>query len=226
MSEIQLIKSADGSHTLYVESIKEHYHSINGALTESQHIFIKSGLDEISSKTRNVNILEVGFGTGLNALLTLKSNCDFSRKVQYVAIEPYPLSDEILGTLNYPGLIGGCEERNFFWLMHHIPWDVPHFISGNFILFKLKQTIQETELQPDRFSLVYFDAFSPEVQPEMWSKDIMEKIFKAMEPGGLFITYSAKGMVRRTLVACGFEVEKLAGPPGKREITRAKKPGL
>jgi tRNA U34 5-methylaminomethyl-2-thiouridine-forming methyltransferase MnmC len=225
MSEIQLIKSGDGSHTLYVESLQEHYHSINGALTESHHIFIKSGLDELPG-SRSINILEVGFGTGLNTLLTISRAKDQSRKFQYVAIEPYPVPEEILAKLNYPGLVGGCGERNIFWSLHHVPWDLPHFIADNFILYKLKQKIQDVALQPDRYSLVYFDAFSPVVQPEMWTREVMEKIFCAMEPGGLFLTYSSKGEVRRILSACGFEVEKIAGPPGKREITRATKPKL
>ncbi len=226
MSGIQLVQSGDGSHTLYVESLQEHYHSVNGALTESQHIFIRSGFNALAGLTRRVNILEIGFGTGLNALLTIKENVLLNRSVHYVAVEPFPLDDAILEGLNYPGLVGGCVERNLFWTIHHIPWDVPHFINEQFILYKLKGRIQDLDLQANRFSLVYYDAFSPDVQPEMWTADIFEKIFNAMEPGALLLTYCVKGVVRRTLASCGFAVEKIPGPPGKREITRATKPLL
>ncbi len=223
---IQIITSEDGSHTLFNSAINEHYHSTKGAITESQFIFINNGYEMLPGRSRSINILEIGLGTGLNALLTSIRCEKDNRKVNYVAIEPYPIAVDILSELNYPGLVGSCEERNRFWMIHNVPWEVPHIISDNFILYKIKQRIQEIELQKDRFSLIYFDAFSPEVQPEMWTKDVFEKLFDSMEPGGLLLTYSVQGEMRRVLKTCGFDVVKVPGPPGKREITQASKPKI
>jgi tRNA U34 5-methylaminomethyl-2-thiouridine-forming methyltransferase MnmC len=224
--ELILTKTADGSHTLFVPGLNEHYHSINGAIAESRHIFIEAGFKAVPGKTRTVNLLEVGLGTGLNVLLTFLESERSGRKVNYVALEPFPPAMDLIGQLNYPGLIGSCEERLIFSKIHLIPWEVPHYISENFVLYKIRQGIEQVSLSPDKFNLVYFDAFSPEVQAEMWSAEIFQKIFQSMEPGGILVTYSAKGEIRRTMKAAGFEVEKLPGPAGKREITRAMKPRL
>ncbi len=226
MDNLIVQPTQDGSQTILNTQINETYHSSHGALTESKHIFIGEGYQTIPGKTRSMTILEVGFGTGLNALLTLVACEKDQRKVHYVAIEPYPLPDEILKQLSYPGLVGSCDERTRFYQMHHIPWGVPYFISDHFILNKLDQKLQDVGFQEDKFNLVYFDAFSPEVQPEMWTEAIFKELFKALQPGGILVTYSVKGEVRRNLKAVGFDVEKIPGPPGKREITRARKPYL
>ncbi|HRY33615.1 MAG TPA: tRNA (5-methylaminomethyl-2-thiouridine)(34)-methyltransferase MnmD [Bacteroidales bacterium] len=222
--ELQLVVTEDGSHTFFNPALNEHYHSINGAIQESRHIFIKHGFQAAVIRKQEMSILEVGFGTGLNTLLTFKENCQRHLKIRYVAIEPEPLGEEHLKLLNYPGKIGSCDERVTFFKIHTTPWDFPYYLSEDFILFKLHEKIQEVLLGEGKFDLVYFDAFSPEVQPEMWQADVFGKIFTAMVPGGLLLTYSAKGEVRRTLKHCGFSVESVPGPPGKREITRAQKP--
>lgn len=226
MDNLLLQTTDDGSQTILNAHLNETYHSTHGALTESKHIFIGQGYDAIPGKTRSLTILEVGFGTGLNALLTMISCEKDQRKVHYVAVEPYPLTDDILKQLQYPGLVGSCDERTRFYQMHHIPWGVPFFISDHFILNKLDQKLQDLSFQPEKFNLVYFDAFSPEVQPELWTEKVFQELFTALQPGGILVTYSVRGEVRRNLKACGFEVEKIPGPPGKREITRARKPYL
>jgi len=216
-----LIITEDGSHTLYVPELNEHYHSIHGAVAESTHIFIEQGFNSLEHGAEAINVLEVGFGTGLNTLLTVLEARERHLKVNYVAIEPYPLNDDILKNLNYPGLVGSCNERVLFWELHHTPWGVPHFLSDDFILLKMQEKIEDISLQPHKFQLVYFDAFSPEIQPELWTTEVFENMHAAMVQGGLLLTYCAKGEVKRSLKAAGFEVEGLAGPPGKREITRA-----
>ena len=224
MDTIEVKQTGDGSPTILNTHLNETYHSTNGALTESRHIFIEQGYHAVPGKSRDMAILEVGFGTGLNALLTMVECEKDRRKVNYVGIEPYPLEDVILKQLNYPGLIGSCTERNSFFKMHHIPWEVPFYISDHFILYKIKQKLQDIDFQDGRFSLIYFDAFSPETQPEMWTQTLFSKLYSSLQPGGLLLTYSVKGDVRRNMQSAGFDVEKIPGPPGKREITRAQKP--
>lgn len=217
-----LIVTEDGSHTLFVPELNEHYHSIHGAVGESTHIFIEQGFNSLEHNETTINVLEVGFGTGLNTLLTVLEARERHLKVNYVAVEPFPLSDDELKPLNYPGLVGSCNERVLFWELHHTSWGVPHFLNEDFILLKIQEKIQDLQLQPLKFDIVYFDAFSPEVQPELWTTEVFTMLHAAMAPGGLLLTYSAKGEVKRNLKAAGFEVEGLPGPPGKREITRAK----
>lgn len=219
--ELELVKTEDGSHTLFVPALNEHYHSIHGAIQESRFIFIENGFKAIQLHDNQLNILEVGFGTGLNALLTFKENEERRLKIRYVGVESDPLDDQTLAQLNYPGLIGSCDERVIFFKLHKTPWDFPYYLNEEFILFKVHERIQEVALGEDKFQLVYFDAFSPEVQPEMWKEEVFQKIYTAMVKGGMLLTYSAKGEVKRMLKKVGFTLEALPGPPGKREITRA-----
>ena len=221
--KLELVKTQDGSHTFFVPGLNEHYHSINGAIQESRHIFIDKGFNAITLQRPEMSILEVGFGTGLNALLTLKENENRHIKIRYVAVEPEPVGDEYLKLLNYPGLVGSCDERVMFFKIHTTPWDFPYHLNEEFILFKIQEKIQDLTLGEEKYNLVYYDAFSPEVQPEMWNEAVFQKIYHAMMPGGKLLTYCAKGEVKRTLKKCGFRVEPLVGPPGKREITAAVK---
>jgi tRNA U34 5-methylaminomethyl-2-thiouridine-forming methyltransferase MnmC len=216
----ELIKTEDGSHTIFVPELNEHYHSTHGAIQESEHVFIKEGYEKISKKLKIVNVLEVGFGTGLNAFLTFLIVKNKVKKVNYIGIEPSPVDENIYKKLNYPQMISPRNKEDFI-RMHETNWKVPFFITDNFILNKIQSKIEDITLQPKRFHLVYFDAFAPSVQPELWEEDVFKKIHKAMQPQGILVTYSSKGTVKRALEKVGFQVELIPGPEGKREITRA-----
>lgn len=207
----------DGSHTLYVPELNEHYHSIHGALQESLYIFIGCGLR--FSREEAVNILEVGFGTGLNALLTAIDSTSVTRKIQYTTLEKYPLAADLLSKLNYSGFTGP-EGSIVFKKIHDAEWNTRVIISNNFILEKIKMDLV-TDPVNGKYNLIYFDAFGPDKQPELWRRQVFEKIAEVTASGGILTTYSAKGEVKRNLIACGFEVSMLPGPPGKRQIIRA-----
>lgn len=210
-------QTADGSATIYIPQMDEHYHSVKGAHTESQHIFIDMGLK--ASTAGQPVILEVGFGTGLNALLTLEEAEQSQRKVHYITTELYPLEWEKVKALNY-------SDSSLFQKMHEVSWGKDAIISPNFTLTKIETDINSWihTLPADSIDVVYFDAFAPEKQPEMWSPQLFEQIYTAMRHKGILTTYCAKGVVRRMLQSAGFMVERLPGPPGgKREILRANK---
>jgi len=216
---LELRITGDGSHTLYVPSLDEHYHSHFGALTESKHIFIDAGLANL--KSNKVSILEVGFGTGLNALLTAMYARDNQVTILYVTLEKYPLDPSLLSRLNYPA-VTGAESRELFEAIHVAPWEKPVKLTPWFTLEKRLMDLTSTSVE-GLFDLVYFDAFGPGKQPEMWSMEVMQKITAVTHRGTVFVTYSAKGELKRTLRALGFEVALLPGPPGKRVMTRAVK---
>jgi tRNA U34 5-methylaminomethyl-2-thiouridine-forming methyltransferase MnmC len=219
----ELLVTADGSHTLYVPELKENYHSGFGAHTESQHIFIQGGLLKAFSEFRGtLRILEAGFGTGLNALLSLDAAARYQRKLHYTGIEAYPLPGELISQLNYT-TDRYQEHYDAFIAMHRAPQGQETLITPGFRLIRHSSRL-ETFTPDDTFHLCYFDAFAPDIQPELWTQQIFSKIFHALIPGGLLLTYSCKGEVRRNMKACGFQVEKLPGPPGKREYLRAQKP--
>lgn len=215
----ELRMTEDGSHTLYVPALDEHYHSHFGALTESKHIFINAGL--ASLKSNKVSILEVGFGTGLNALLTSMYAQDNQVTVQYVTLDKYPLDPSLLFQLNYP-TITGTECRELFESIHSAPWEQPMRLTPWFTLEKRLTDLTSMSVE-GLFDLVYFDAFGPGKQPEMWSREVMQKIAGVTHPGSVFVTYSAKGELKRILRTLDFEVALLPGPPGKRVMTRAVK---
>lgn len=207
----------DGSHTLYVPELNEHYHSIHGAVQESSHIFIGCGLHY--SREETVKILEVGFGTGLNALLTAMDALSARKGIEYTTLEKYPLTSELIRELNYSGFTGP-EGMLIFKKLHEAEWNIKVRISNNFVLEKIKMDLVTDQIE-GKYNLIYFDAFGPDKQPELWTREIFEKIAKVTMPGGILTTYSAKGEVKRNLKACGFEVSMLPGPPGKRQIIRA-----
>lgn len=218
MIEERVIKiSEDGSATLYVPSLDEHYHSWHGAIRESMHIFINAGLEQCN-KTDIINILEVGFGTGLNALLTLMHKP--ASTVYYHSLEKYPVPVELVSQLNYPELLGSDQLRRQFDTMHSLVWDKEHRLTDAF--FITKHLCDFLDFRSDlKFNLIYFDAFGPEKQPELWTEAMFANIASMTAPGGILTTYSAKGSVRRALQAAGFKVERLPGPPGKRQMIRA-----
>ncbi|MFA5815036.1 MAG: tRNA (5-methylaminomethyl-2-thiouridine)(34)-methyltransferase MnmD [Bacteroidales bacterium] len=212
----QLILTEDGSHTIFVPEMGEHYHSIHGAIQESRHIFIKNGYDKVLADS--ISILEIGFGTGLNALLTLLESITDNKSVNYETWEAFPLSAEESRLLNYPDILKSGHE--LFNELHKAVWGIEVPITSLFVLKKVRDDIRN--FNSDRiFDLVYFDAFGPDYQPELWDTGVFRKIGACMENNSRLVTYSAKGQVRRNLREAGFIVEKAPGPPGKREITIA-----
>jgi tRNA U34 5-methylaminomethyl-2-thiouridine-forming methyltransferase MnmC len=216
----ELIITKDGSHTLYLREMDEHYHSIHGALTESLHVFIKAGLKALEGTC--LEIFEMGFGTGLNALLTLEEIRGSGKTVHYTALEKFPLGNDIIGSLNYRDLFPQ-EGLEAFQLLHSCPWNRETAITEDFTIYKIKGDICDLDLPEDRLDLVYFDAFAPDKQPWLWTEEIFSRLYRWMKQGAMLTTYSSKGLIRRNMAGAGFRVEKLPGPPGKREMTRATK---
>lgn len=209
----------DGSTTIYVPELDEHYHSTHGAIQESMHVFIEAGLNQISKN--EISVFEMGFGTGLNCLLTWLNRR--SNKVSYTSIEKYPVETDLATQLNFNDALQLDQNHaEKFYTMHQAEWDVLAEIHPQFLLRKIEVDIRDYTFESG-FDLVYFDAFAPEVQPKLWKQDIFQKLFDAMNVGGILTTYCAKGVVRRTLQSVGFVVERLPGPPGKREMLRARK---
>lgn len=204
---------------MYREDIDETYHSTHGAIQEALHVFIEKGLKEVEKTKEDFTILEVGFGTGLNALLTsLNSNS----KIQYIGIEAFPIDQSIINQLNYISEIGNKKGADTFDKLHNAEWGVFSEITKTFSLKKVKGEIQHVDLG-NEIDLVYYDAFGPNSQGEMWDINIFKKLYASMSQNGVFVTYCAKGQVRRDLQSVGFTVERLEGPPGKREMLRAVK---
>ncbi len=222
-----IIVTEDGSKTLYLPELNEHYHSSHGAVAESKHIFIDAGFKVMFGKACSLTILEMGFGTGLNALMTFfeaRHSGKKNGKVHYVAAEAFPVERSIWTQLDYPLQFQDTDAGDIFMKMHDSPWDLPYFISDDFVLNKVKASFEDLEFKEESFDLVYYDAFAPDIQPELWSDEMFARVFKAVRPGGILVTYSAKGFVKRALQMAGFVVESLPGPKGKREITRAVRP--
>lgn len=217
---IQIEQTADGSNTLFVPELNEHYHSVKGALTESEHIFINMGLKH--STVSAPHVLEIGFGTGLNAFLTLLEAERSNRSVRFTTLERYPLNETVVRSLNYPEHIAP-EHAASYDALHQAEWNTPVSISPHFTLCKIETDFTTYHFK-DSYDVIYFDAFAPEKQPEMWSQTLFDNLFRQTNPGGILTTYCAKGVVRRMLQTAGFTVERLPGPPGgKREILRAVK---
>jgi tRNA U34 5-methylaminomethyl-2-thiouridine-forming methyltransferase MnmC len=215
--EVELKLSEDGSHTLYVPELDEHYHSVYGARTESMHVFIDTGLEHITKK--NIRILEIGFGTGLNALLTALHKGE--KIIEYHSLEKYPLNPGLENILQFAEKEDN-ETKAVFNKIHKADWNKPADIIPGFKLLKLEADLLTYEFTK-KYDLIYFDAFAPDVQPELWTIDIFRKLYNTMNPAAVLTTYSAKGTVRRALQSAGFSVERLPGPPGKREMLRAVK---
>ncbi|MEM1340554.1 MAG: tRNA (5-methylaminomethyl-2-thiouridine)(34)-methyltransferase MnmD [Bacteroidota bacterium] len=217
----KVVTTADGSTTIHLEAWNEQYHSKHGAIQEAYHVFIKNGLHKVDAT--DIAILEMGFGTGLNALITYleveKSNC----RVSYHGIEAFPVRKAELEQLNFISELGIQHLNPVFQNLHSSPWEETVKIADFFSLYKQQSDFLRWSGE-QLFNLIYFDAFGPRVQPELWTKTIFEKTFKALQRDGILVTYSAKGSVRRAMQEIGFVVERLPGPPGKREMLRAVKP--
>lgn len=216
----ELILTEDGSHSIYVPELNEHYHSTFGAIQESNVVFIENGLKHIMKSKNDIRIFEMGFGTGLNAYLTWLNTSYLRCKIQYTALEAFPLDMQTVKSLNYVEILNPDADANNFNRMHEAAWGQTMALSDSFLIKKQKNFL--LDFIPDNmFDLVYFDAFAPEIQPELWTAAVFDKIYKMMEPGGILVTYCCKGIVKRNMKAAGFEIEKLPGPPGKREVLRA-----
>jgi tRNA U34 5-methylaminomethyl-2-thiouridine-forming methyltransferase MnmC len=213
----ELIITSDGSHTIFVPELNEHYHSIHGAVQESALVYIKNGLD--FCETNPLNIFEVGFGTGLNALLTAITGTQKKRIIHYTSIEKHPLPDNLVETLNHWSFAGE-QGKEIFDKIHNSEWGSFEKINEYFYLKKIYCDLVRDQVE-GKFDLIYFDAFGPDKQPDMWTSRVFETISEITVSGGIFVTYSAKGGVKRLLRANGFKVAMLSGPPGKREMIRA-----
>ncbi|MGM5469868.1 tRNA (5-methylaminomethyl-2-thiouridine)(34)-methyltransferase MnmD [Flavobacteriaceae bacterium LMO-SS05] len=237
-----IIITADGSKTIQIEDWNEQYHSVHGAIQEANHVFIKHGLqyylergslestdsvqekrgEEDHSKSSNLSILEIGFGTGLNAFMTFLKAEALKQQIHYTGVEAYPILPEELLQLNYVEQLNAETWRKTFESFHHCPWEEVNTMTPYFKLTKQQKDFRDIDDQA-KFDLIYFDAFGARVQPELWDEVIFKIMYRALRPNGVLVTYSAKGSVRRAMQAVGFLVEKLPGPPGKREMLRARK---
>ncbi|MDR1683764.1 MAG: tRNA (5-methylaminomethyl-2-thiouridine)(34)-methyltransferase MnmD [Candidatus Symbiothrix sp.] len=209
--EIQI--TADGSHTLFLPKMDEHYHSINGAIQEARHVYIEAGFKQC--KKPSIHVLEMGFGTGLNALLTALEAGKRQISTLYTTLEKYPLPTEITNRLNYAELSPAIYHK-----IHTSEWEHPVMISPYFRLRKIKTDFADYDY-PDLYDVVYYDAFAPDKQTGVWSQSIFDAIHRAMQTSGVMTTYCAKGRIRRMMQQAGFTVERIPGPPGKREMLRA-----
>ena len=216
----KLIRTSDGSTSLYIPQLDETYHSVHGALQETQHVFIKNGLQLFDHQS--ISILEIGFGTGLNALATYKEHESLQLNIRYETVEAYPLSCDEASQMNFPQMLNAPALVPVFEQMHRCEWNKLITILPSFSFKKRLQRF-ETINDTDTFDLIYFDAFGAQVQPELWQEAIFQQMYTALKTGGYLVTYAAKGSVRRAMQACGFTVERLPGPPMKREMLRAHK---
>lgn len=218
MDEIEIITTSDGSHSLRNNRLSETYHSVHGALQESKHVFIRNGLQHFyeTQNNRDLSILEVGFGTGLNALLTLQFAIENKVRIRYTTIEPFPLPENVWSKLNYGHHL---QAEGYFTALHRAELNTEVVIAPDFIVVKVDKGLQQVHLD-ELYDVIYFDAFAPSVQPELWGYDVLQNVTASLNSGGVFVTYSAKGQLKRDLNKLGLRVETLPGPPGKNEMVR------
>ncbi len=215
----EIMITSDGSTTIHLPEWGEQYHSKHGAIQEAYHVFIKSGLDLFED---NVSILEIGFGTGLNAFITFLEAEKRKLNINYVGVEAYPVKPEEVMLLNYVSELKAEDSAKIFKQMHLQSWENEHVISSNFKLTKQQKFFKDIA-DVSKYNLIYFDAFGATHQPELWTEAIFKIMYNALQNNGILVTYSAKGSVRRAMQSVGFTVERLQGPPGKREMLRATK---
>ncbi|MCK5856557.1 MAG: tRNA (5-methylaminomethyl-2-thiouridine)(34)-methyltransferase MnmD [Bacteroidales bacterium] len=217
----ELIITDDGSHSICVPELDESYHSSHGAIQEARHIYIKDALVFSAKHGSNLNVLEIGFGTGLNTFLSYQYALENGLRIHYHGVEKYPLLESEYSQLNYSG--DENSQHELFLKLHQSDWEREEKINDFFTLYKEQKDIRLLQLPDNFYDVVYFDAFGPDVQPDLWSEKVFRKIFHSMKEGAVMTTYSVKGQVRRVMKTVGFSVEKIPGPSGKREITRAVK---
>ena len=215
-----IIQTRDGSTTIHIEGWDECYHSRFGAIQEAQHVFIKNGLSLFENKS--ISILEIGFGTGLNAFITFLESQKLNQTIDYVGVEAYPVSADEVVSMNYISELNAENESEIFKKMHQCNWNEQIILRADFLFTKRQQFFADIN-DVEMFDLIYFDAFGYDVQPELWSTEIFQKMYDALKSKSVLVTYAARGVVKRSMIEVGFTVEKLEGPPGKREMFRAKK---
>ncbi|HNP18866.1 MAG TPA: tRNA (5-methylaminomethyl-2-thiouridine)(34)-methyltransferase MnmD [Fulvivirga sp.] len=220
--DLELIITKDGSHSLYNPALNETYHSTHGALQESRYVFLQQGLDYFISQkdVKEINIFEVGLGTGLNALLTIKWAKENGIKVNYHSIEAYPITTTQAKALNYAQIIGGDDVENWSEMIHQLDWETEHVITDTFSFKKINSKIEDYTLMGSIYDIIFFDAFAPSKQIEMWGLDILSRLVESMKKKAVFVTYCAQGQLKRNLKELGLIVETLDGPPGKKEMVR------
>ena len=214
----KIVITNDGSHSIYNPEVNETYHSKHGAIVEAEYVFIKNGL--LAENKKQFSILEVGFGTGLNALLTAQKAQQKKISINYHGIELYPVPKESYSQLNFTELIG--EKKSKLLQLHECEWEKEHIINNFFKLTK-NEIALENYTSKTKFDIIYFDAFSPEKQAELWTAEVFQNMYNLLNEDGFLVTYCAKGVVKRTMKSVGFEIIVLDGPPGKRQMTRANK---
>ena len=220
---VKRILTGDGSHSLLSEEFGVPYHSVHGAVQETRHVFIQAGFLESANNAKHLKVLELGFGTGLNALMTFLEASLKGVRVSYTGLDTSPVSPLLASTLNYPELVDDDRSASILSAMHLSPWEEATPITQDFILTK-HQTDACEWVSSGEYHVVYYDAFAPAAQPHLWEPDVLRRFYESLLPGGILTTYCAKGQFKRNLKSVGFEVEPLPGPPGKREMTRARKP--
>ena len=214
----EILITQDGSTTIHLPDWNENYHSKHGAIQEAKHVFIKNGLSLFEN--RNISILEIGFGTGLNAFITFLEAKKLNQKIDYYGVEAYPVIAEEVLQMNYIAALNAENNESVFKKMHESDWEKKIILDDHFCLTKRKQFFDEI-VDENKYDLIYFDAFGYRVQPELWSTEIFQKMYNSLKSNSYLVTYAARGVVKRSLTEVGFTVEKLEGPPGKREMFRA-----
>ena len=216
----EIIQTLDGSTTIHLPDWGESYHSKHGAIQEAYHVFIQNGL--FTFHNQPITILEIGFGTGLNAFITYLESKKSNQKIDYLGVEAYPISSAEILQMNYVSELNAVYESPIFNRMHECEWEITNEVSPLFSLTKRKQFFDQIN-DENKFDLIYFDAFGYRVQPELWSTEIFRKMYQSLKSSGTLVTYAARGVVKRSMIEVGFKVEKLPVPPGKREMFRATK---
>lgn len=217
----KIIITSDGSSSIFVEELQETYHSVFGAIQEANHVYLKEGFSQMSKS--EFTILEMGFGTGLNAFLTALETQKQHKAVRYHAVEGFPITQDEVAVLNYPQQVDDMQAVACFKQLHQNDWEVELQINDGFRLKKIKALFEDVQLESGFYDLIYFDAFGYPYQPELWSEQIFKKMYDALTPQGILVTYACRGPIKVAMRNVGFRVERLAGPPGKRQMLRAHK---